>query len=114
MTQVQALILSIAIEAVIAFALVRGLRWGSGTGAALAATVGTLGTHPLVWQAVPRLEARLGYGLALALIESGVVLAEGVAYRVIVPLTWRQAFAASMVANAASTATGLLYYAFTG
>ena len=53
MTQIQALTVSIAIEAVIAFILVRGLRWGSGMRAALAATVGTLITHPFVWHGVP-------------------------------------------------------------
>src|ERR1700733_693268 len=114
MTQIQALTVSIAIEAVIAFIMVRGLRWGSGIRAALAATVGTLITHPFVWHGVPRLEAPLGYGAAVALIESLVVLAESVAYRVVVPLAWRHALPASLIANAASTGAGLLYYAFAG
>jgi hypothetical protein len=114
MSQATALILSIAIEAVIAFAMVRGLRWGSGARAALAATIGTLVTHPFVWHAVPWLEGRLGYDAAVALIESAVVLAESLAYRLIVPLAWRRALVASLVANAASTGTGLLYYAFAG
>jgi hypothetical protein len=110
MTQTAALTLSIAIEAVLAFALVRGLRWGGGIRAALAATVGTLITHPCVWYAVPRLEDSIGYASAVALVESGVVLAESVAYRLIVPLPWRRALVASLIANAASTAAGLLYY----
>ena len=114
MTQTHALILSIAIEAVVAFVVVRGLRWGGGTRAALAATVGTLVTHPFVWYAVPRLEGPLGYGPAVVLIESGVVLAESVAYRLIVPLDWRRALPASLLANAASTGAGLLYYALAG
>jgi hypothetical protein len=114
MTQIQALTVSIAIEAVSAFILVRGLRWGSGMRAALAATVGTLITHPFVWHGVPRLEGPLGYSAAVALIESLVVLAESVAYRVIVPLAWSRALPASLIANAASTGAGLLYYAFAG
>jgi hypothetical protein len=114
MPQAVALVLSIATEAVVAFALIRALRWGRGVHAALAATVGTLITHPIVWALVPRLEPPLGYAGAVALIESGVVLAESVAYRVIVPLGWRRALAASLVANAASTAAGLLYYTLAG
>jgi hypothetical protein len=111
MTQTAALTLSIAIEAVLAFALVRGLRWGGGIRAALAATIGTLITHPLVWFAVPRLEDPIGYAGAVALVESSVVLAESIPYRLIVPLSWRRSLLASLIANAASTAAGLLYYA---
>jgi hypothetical protein len=114
MTQAQALILSIAIEAVIAFAMVRGLRWGSGARAALAAAVGTLVTHPFVWHVVPWLEGRLGYGAAVALVESAVILAESVAYRLIVPLSWRHSLVASLIANGASTGAGLFYYALAG
>jgi hypothetical protein len=114
MSQTAALVLSIAIEAAVAFALIRALGWGSGLNAALAAAVGTLITHPFVWYAVPRLDGHIGYAGAVALIESGVVLAESVAYRLIVPLSWRRSLLASLVANAASTAAGLLYYALSG
>jgi hypothetical protein len=111
MSQTTALVLSIAIEAVIAFALVRGLSWGSGLHAAAAAAVGTLVTHPFAWHGISRLEGVIGYGSAVAVVETGVVLAESIAYRLIVPLAWRRALIASLIANAASTAAGLLYYA---
>jgi hypothetical protein len=111
MSQIQALILSIAVEAVIAFALVRGLRWGRGLLAALAATLGTLFTHPVVWTIVPPLETPLGYATAVVLAETGVVLAESVAYRLIVPLAWPRALVASLIANGGSVAAGLVYYA---
>jgi hypothetical protein len=111
MTQTAALALSIAIEAAIAFALIGALGWGSGLNAALAASLGTLITHPIVWLLIPSLEEPIGYAAAVALIESGVVLAESVAYRLIVPLAWRRSLLASLVANTASTAAGLLYYA---
>ena len=114
MSQPAALVLSIAIEAVLACVMVRSLRWGSGLNAALAAAIGTLVTHPCVWYAIPRLDPHIGYAGAVALIESGVVLAESVAYRLIVPLPWRRSLLASLVANAASTAAGLLYYAASG
>jgi hypothetical protein len=114
MTQTQALILSIAVEAAVAFVLIRALGWGSGLNAALAASLGTLITHPVVWHAVPRLEETIGYAGAVALAESGVVLVESIPYRLIVPLAWRRALIASLVANGASTAAGLLYYALSG
>jgi hypothetical protein len=114
MTQTEALILSLALEAAVAFALVCGLRWGSGARAALAAIVGTLFTHPLVWLSLPRLEVPLGYWWALALVEGGVVLVESLPYRLFVPLRWRRALLASLVANAASTGAGLGYYALAG
>ena len=114
MSQLQALILSVAVEAVIAFALIRGLRWGDGLRAAAAATIGTLFTHPIVWAIVPPLETPLGYATAVALVETGVVLAESMAYRLIVPLPWSQALPASLIANGGSVAAGLLYYAIAG
>jgi hypothetical protein len=111
MSQITALVLSIAIEAVIAFALVRGLAWGNGLRAAAAAAVGTLVTHPFAWRGIPQLEVVIGYGWAVAVVETGVVLAESIAYRLLVPLDWRRALIASLIANGASTAAGLLYYA---
>jgi hypothetical protein len=111
MSQIAALALSIAIEAVVAFALIRVLGWGSSLNAALAATLGTLITHPIVWFLIPSLEAPIGYAGAVALVEAGVVLAESVAYRLIVPLSWRRSLVASLIANAASTAAGILYSA---
>jgi hypothetical protein len=112
MSQTAALVFSIAIEAVIAFTLIRALGWGSGLNAALAASLGTLVTHPIAWVLILRLEHPVGYAGAVTLTETGVVLAESIAYRVLVPLAWRRALFASLIANAASTAAGLLYYAF--
>ena len=111
MSQTAALTFSIVIEAIVAFALIRCLGWGSGLNAALAASLGTLATHPVVWYAVPRLTAPLGYAGAVALVETGVVMVESIAYRLVVPLSWHRSLTASLIANAASTASGLLYYA---
>lgn len=110
MSQAQALIFSIAVEAVAAFALLRLLRWGGGLRGALAATVGTLVTHPLAWALVLRFEASVGYAATVAAVETGVVVAESLAYRVLVPLGWRRALAASLFANAASTLAALALY----
>jgi hypothetical protein len=111
MGQTAALVFSIAIEAVIGFTLIRMLGWGSGLNAAFAAAIGTLITHPIAWVLIPRLVTALGYAGAVALVEAGVVLAESIAYRLIVKLSWRRSLIASLVANTASTAAGLLYYA---
>jgi hypothetical protein len=111
MSQTAALVLSVTIEAVVAFALIRALGWGSGLNAALAASLGTLVTHPVAWVLILRLENPVGYAGAVALTEIGVVLAESIAYRLLVPLAWRRSLSASLIANAASTAAGLLYYA---
>jgi hypothetical protein len=113
MSQTAALVTSIAVEAVVAFMLIRALGWGSGLNAALAASLGTLVTHPVAWVLIPRLEGPIGYAGSVALVESGVVLAESIAYRLVVPLVWRRALTASLIANAASTVAGLLYYALT-
>ena len=112
MSQTAALVLSIAIEAIVAFALIRALGWGSGLNAALAASLGTLVTHPIAWVLILRVEGPIGYAGAVALTETGVVLAESVAYRLLVPLAWRRSLLASLIANASSTAAGLFYYAF--
>lgn len=114
MPQALAMLASIAIEGAVAFALVRGLRWGSGPRAALAAAAGTLVTHFFAWTLVLRLVDWLGYGFTVAIVESGVILVESVPYRSIVPLGWRRALLASLVANGASTGAALLYYAFAG
>jgi len=111
MSQTTALVFSIAVEAVVAFVLIRALGWGSGLNAALAASLGTLVTHSIAWVSITRLEEPLDYAWAVALVESGVVLAESIAYRLLVPLRWRRALIASLIANGASTAAGLLYYA---
>jgi len=114
MPQVVALLVSIFIESIVAFPLVRVLGWGSGWRAALAAALGTLATHHVAWELILELEHRLGYAAAVALCEGAVVAAESAFYRLLVPLPWQRAVLASAVANSASTAAGLIYYALTG
>jgi hypothetical protein len=114
MPQALALLLSIAIEAVIAFAAVRALRWGGGGRAAISATVGTLITHPIVWHAVPVLEPILGYIATVVLVETAVVIVESGPYWLIVPLAWPRALTISLIANGASASTGFVFYALTG
>jgi hypothetical protein len=110
-TETTALLLSIAVEAAAAALLMRAWQHGNAARAALAAATATLLTHGAVWTGVPVLAEALGYGPAVLLAELAVVAAEAPAYRLIVPLAWRDAAAASLVANATSTGFGLALYA---
>ena len=60
MSQPLAMLLSIAIEAAVAAALISALRWGSAARAAAAATVGTLLTHWFAWHWSLPLMAAIG------------------------------------------------------
>ncbi|MCK8783894.1 hypothetical protein M0638_05800 [Roseomonas sp. NAR14] len=119
MTQTAAFLLSVLVEAVAAALLVAAAGWGRlqsrpgspSARAALAALAGTALTHPAVWHGVPPLADRLGYGTAVLLAEGAVVLAEAPAYRLLAALPWPRALLVSLLANAASTAAGLLLYA---
>jgi len=111
LTQTDALLLSIAIEAATAWPLVAGLRWGSGARAALAAAVGTLVTHWAAWAGCQWLMQDLGYAPALVVVEAGVIGVEWIAYRLLVPLPALRALLASAIVNATSTLIGLALYA---
>ena len=111
MDQPSALAASIAVEgAVVALLLMRMDRARLLRGIA-AAALATLITHPLAWWSIKTLEPSAGYWAAVAAVEALVCLAEAMAYRFLVPLTWPAALAVSVAANVASTFAGLLYYA---
>jgi len=111
MSQTAALLLSIATEALVALVFARVTRWGAGARAALAAALGTLASHPLVWFGVESGEELLGYWPALLLAESAAVALEAVFYRFLAtPRFWR-ALGFSAAANGASLGLGLLIYA---
>jgi hypothetical protein len=105
-----ALLLSIAIEAVVAAAMIEMLRWGSGRQAALAATLGTLATHPLAWNGMILLMEQLDYGPAFLCVEAAVVLAESLAYMLCARQPVGRALLLSLVANGASSGFGLALY----
>lgn len=111
MTQTDALLLSVALEAVAAAALLASLRWGSGLRGIAAAALGTLVTHGAAWWSCQELMQEIGYGPALIVVEAGVVGVESIAYRLIVPLSWARAATASAIVNLASTLAGLALYA---
>lgn len=109
MSETEALLISAAIEAPVAFLIVRALRWpcrGAGH-AALAAAVATAVTHPQFWEAVFWLSPRIAYWPTVIALEILVVLVEGGLIAWMVGLPLRRALPVSLAANAASFAAGL-------
>jgi hypothetical protein len=110
MTQLTALVLSIACESIVAWTVVAACAWGNPWRAALAATVGTVVTHWAAWSAMIWLMDSINYAAAALVVETAVVLVESLAYRWIAFLPWNRALLASLGANAASTGLGLGLY----
>jgi hypothetical protein len=112
MTQWQAELLSLAIEAPVAV-LVAALGFRL-RGArvlvlvALAAVAGTALTHPVVWSGVLALAPRIGWEAATAAFEVFAVAGETLVYRLAAALSWRRALLVSVVANVASFGAGLM------
>jgi len=111
MDQLSALAVSIAVEGAIAALLLARLGRAKVLRGIASAAVATLLTHPLAWWSIKALEPFAGYWTAVVSVEVLVCLAEAIAYRLLVPLSWPAAVVVSLVANAASTLVGLLYYA---
>ncbi len=109
-----AMLASLALEAMVAAALLRAAGWGRPWRGALAAVAGTLVSHPFAWAGISLGMAPLGYWPAVLGVEALVVLAEASAYRLLVPMPWRRAVLAALLANALSSAAGLGWYAWEG
>ena len=109
MTEPEALALSIAIEAPIAWLVVRIAGWRSigPRHVAGAAAVATAVTHPQLWAAALWAYARFPPLPALLVLEAIVVLVEAVLISWIAALAIRHAMLVSLVANAASLLFGL-------
>jgi hypothetical protein len=110
LSEIQALLLSAAIEAPIAWLLVRLTRWPSrgALHAALAAGVATAVTHPQLWAAVVWLTPRFGWAPVTLAGEGVVVVVEGLLIAWMASLSLRHAMLLSLVTNSASFAVGLL------
>jgi hypothetical protein len=113
MTEFEALLLSAAIEGPLVFALVSVMRWPcrGPLHAALAIMLATAVTHPQLWAASLWLYPRIGYWSALAIGETAVVVAEAAIIAWAVGLSPTRAFVASVIANGASAAVGILLLA---
>ncbi|MFN3890208.1 MAG: hypothetical protein ACK4MV_07405 [Beijerinckiaceae bacterium] len=109
MSQIEALALSMQIEAFVAALAVGALAWGSARRAALIAAAATLTTHWAVWAFVLNGAPSLDYYAAAATAEFGAVVVEAVLYVMALPASAARALALSLSANGASFAAGLVF-----
>ncbi len=79
--------------------------------AALAAILGSVLTHPLVWWLNQHWALMGGWALKVTVLELAAAVVEAVAYRALLGLPWGQAFIASVAINALSFGVGLTLYA---
>jgi len=110
MLESEALLISAAIEAPIAFLIIRATQWPSrgAVHAGFAAAVATAVTHPQLWTAALWAYPRFGYWPSVIVLEAIVVLVEGGLIGWMVRLSLRRALLISLAANAASCAAGFL------
>lgn len=111
MTEFSALLLSCAIEAPVAYLIVRMTGW-PGRGplhVALASAVATAVTHPQLWQAALWAYPRFGVWRSLAVLELLVVVAEGLLIAWMAALRLHRAMIVSLVANIASCLIGVFF-----
>jgi len=109
MTETDALLISMAVEGPVAFAVVALARWPS-RGAlhvGLAAMVATAVTHPQMWTLAIWSFGRFPYGPAILTIEALVAAAEAALIAWMAQLTPARAGIVSLAANAASFLFGL-------
>lgn len=109
MNETQALLLSAAIEAPIAFLVSRLTRWPSrgNLHVAAAAAAATAISHPQFWQAMQWSYERFAYWPSVMVGETCVMLFEAALIAWMAGLRIERALAVSVVANASSFLFGL-------
>lgn len=110
MLESEALLISAAIEAPIAFAIVKATHWPcrGAVHAGFASAVATAVTHPQLWEAAYWTYPMFGFWPSMIVLEAIVVLAEGGLICWMAGLSLRRAMLVSLAANAASCAAGML------
>ncbi len=117
-------LLSIAVEALVAATIAgilnrrrRPAAWSGWrspglriAAAALAALAGTLLSHPAAWPAMRALTHHLDWPAAALIVETGVVLVEGVAYGLLLRSGAIVALGLSAATNAVSFALGIALF----
>jgi hypothetical protein len=113
MTEFDAMVLSVAIEAPLAFAVVSLARWPcrGPLHAAIAVTLATAVTHPQLWTASLWLYPRIGYWSTVVCAEALVILAEATIIAWTTGLSSARALMVSAIANGASTLAGVALFA---
>ena len=109
MTEPEALALSVAIEAPLAWLVARTAGWPcrGPWHVAAASAVATAVTHPQLWAAALWAYARFPVWPSLLVLEAIVVLVEGLLIAWMARLTIAQAMLVSLVANTGSLLFGL-------
>ncbi len=110
MTQTAAYLISLGSEAIVAALIVFAIwrDWRITALAAVSAVLGTLLTHPIVWESGLYLYPRIGYLPGLAVIEAFAVLGEWPVYRLLTRLSWPGTLAISFAANLVSFTLGFV------
>lgn len=111
MTQLDAFVLTLAIEAAAAAALGRGLKLNA-LGCVLAAVAASTVTHPMLWAIYPHTYGYFG-ALTTPALEVAVIAAETPFYRALATPRWIDAALLSLVVNTASWGAGEFIYALT-
>lgn len=109
MIEVQALVLSCAVESPIAYLIARLSRWPSRgpLHVAAASAVATAVTHPQLWAAALWAFPRFGYWPSALTLEAVVALVEGGLICWMAHMRLSQAMLVSLAANAGSMLVGL-------
>jgi len=109
MSESEALLISMAIEGPVAFAVVALTRWPSRgpLHVGLASMVATAVTHPQMWALAIWTFGRFSYWPAILAIEAGVVVVEAALIAWMAKLTPPRAGIVSLAANTASFVIGL-------
>lgn len=110
MLEAEALFLSAALEALIAFLIVRVMKWPcrGDAHAGLSSAVATAVTHPQLWAAALWAYPRYGYWPSVIGLEAIVILVEGLLILWMAGLKLHRAMLVSLIANSASCLFGLL------
>lgn len=109
MSECEAMILSAALEAIVAFAIAHFRAWPcrGAIHVGAASAIATFVTHPQFWNAALFAYDRYGIWPSLAALEAIVVLVEGALIAWMASLRLDHAMLVSLAANAASFALGL-------
>ena len=110
LTQIDAYLLTFAVEGSAAFALAPLVGMGR-VRAAVAAVLGSAVTHPIVWAGALALYPLWPASLVILLMEAFAAAAETVAYRVATRADWARCALISISVNALSWGLGVVIQA---
>ncbi|GJD18309.1 hypothetical protein RIVM261_032650 [Rivularia sp. IAM M-261] len=112
MTQSTALLISLIVEIPIVIILLRQLSSLNSFWLAILACGATMLTHPIAWESNQILIPYASFSVRSTLIESFVVLVEGIIYWVVLKLRCQQGLFISFIANIASFVAGLIFFSW--